>query len=67
MLFGQTFYGLIIINLVKTMGNFLGVAYIKYSKASEAFKAIEAMNGHRIESSNRRMKVLMATRYFINI
>ncbi|CAI6343352.1 unnamed protein product [Macrosiphum euphorbiae] len=38
-----------------------GVAYIKYSKASEAFKAIEAMNGHRIESSNRRMKVLMAT------
>jgi len=48
------------------MVNFLGVAYIKYSKASEAFKAIEAMNGHRIESSNRRMKVLMATRYFIN-
>ncbi|XP_025408459.1 RNA-binding protein 45 [Sipha flava] len=38
-----------------------GVAYIKYSKASEAFKAIEAMNGHKIESSNRRMKVLMAT------
>jgi len=47
------------------MIHFLGVAYIKYSKASEAFKAIEAMNGHRIESSNRRMKVLMATRYFI--
>jgi len=49
---------------LKHNGYFLGVAYIKYSKASEAFKAIEAMNGHKIESSNRRMKVLMATRYF---
>ncbi|XP_050419599.1 RNA-binding protein 45 isoform X2 [Adelges cooleyi] len=38
-----------------------GVAYIKYSKASEAFKAIEEMNGYKMESTHRRMKVLMAT------
>ncbi|XP_050542986.1 RNA-binding protein 45 isoform X2 [Daktulosphaira vitifoliae] len=38
-----------------------GVTYIKYAKASEAFKAIEEMNGYKLDSSHRRMKVLMAT------
>lgn len=41
-----------------------GIAYIKYSKASEAFNAIEFMNGYRMGASNSPIKVLIASRYY---
>lgn len=37
-----------------------GVTYIKYSKTSEAAKALEAMNGKAIGNVNRTIKVMIA-------
>lgn len=42
---------------------FLGVTYIKYSKTSEAARALEAMNGKIIGDTTRHIKVMIAARY----
>lgn len=39
-----------------------GVAYVKFSKTSEAAKALEEMNGKLIGQSQRPIKVLVASR-----
>lgn len=39
-----------------------GVAYVKFSKTSEAAKALEEMNGKLIGKSQRPIKVLVASR-----
>lgn len=40
-----------------------GVAYIKFSKTSEAALACEAMNGQNIGRDTRPIKVIVAARY----
>lgn len=44
----------------------LGVVYIKFSKTSEAAKALEEMNGKTLgtPSGCRPLKVLVASRYY---
>lgn len=46
-----------------------GVVYIKFSKTSEAAKALEEMNGKVLgnTSGNRPLKVLVASRYDLSI
>lgn len=46
---------------------FTGVVYIKFSKTSEAAKALEEMNGKTLGTppGSRPLKVLVASRYFI--
>lgn len=41
---------------------FEGITYIKYSKTSEAARAMEAMNGETIGNAGRQLKVLIAAR-----
>lgn len=44
-------------------GNNKGVAYVKFSRTSEAARACEALNGQLIGQSSRPIKVLIAARY----
>jgi hypothetical protein len=39
-----------------------GVTYVKYSKTSEAARAMEAMNGKCIGNLNRSIRVMIAAR-----
>ena len=40
-----------------------GIAFVKYSKASEAAKAIEELNGKVLSGSPKPLKVMVATKY----
>lgn len=46
--------------------NNAGVVYIKYSKTSEAAKALEEMHG-QVLGEGRPIKVLVASRYVVEL
>jgi len=54
------------IRMVKKRGDkesLTGIAFVKYSKASEAALAIEELNGKTLPTSPKPLKVMVATRY----
>ncbi|CAH1789727.1 unnamed protein product [Owenia fusiformis] len=46
----------------RATGIFKGVAYIKFSKASEAASAMEALNGKFVDSAPKGLKVILANK-----
>lgn len=41
-----------------------GVTYVKFTKMSEAARAVEEMNGVAINENTRPLKVIIANRYY---
>jgi len=55
----------VLLEIKKTIPNFplfLGIAYVKFSKTSEAAAAMEALDGKHVGNGPRPIKVLIAHR-----